>query len=483
MTENAVRAYWFTVELIPVIVTVAWVLAASEHPDPVSGMTTFELRIETVGVVQLAEKPDPKAADAPASVKPDPNLTSTVLPATRAPELDVVNVMVQVAAVLPARYESATYVTPLTDVADAVEAATSIAIAAAIPATSATPARPFLDRNPIGSSDRTPLPGRGTTAKLDDVTRLALLLLLIGATAAFAGTRTDPIPSLSTTDQTAGMPAAAIDVTAIPLGTRKSSTTPKAGYLDRCGGTPTGGPPVKIPPWVGASTWDATKKAAVRGDVTYTAQFTATHSGTKLVLKGNGLPAEAGTFPVAKSDPAYAYNPDPDGITSHSISLSLAYDPTSAASPQCERGTIGITTTGIPILDGFDAGGYDAAAVEVQDVCHGHPNQFVGYHYHGLSPCQLDASSRTHTTLVGWALDGYGIYVEYDAKGKLLTNAALDACHGQTSVVPWHGKSTRIYHYDMTVEFPYTVGCFHGTPASFLGMTMSSQNGGPPPPP
>jgi hypothetical protein len=69
----------------------------------------------------------------------------------------------------------------------------------------------------------------------------------------------------------------------------------------------------------------------------------------------------------------------------------------------------------------------------------------------------------TTTTQVGWVLDGYGLFVEYDAAGNLLTNADLDACHGRTSMVPWHGKMVSMYHYDMTLEFPYSVACFHGT--------------------
>jgi len=63
--------------------------------------------------------------------------------------------------------------------------------------------------------------------------------------------------------------------------------------------------------------------------------------------------------------------------------------------------------------------------------------------------------------------------VEYNSKGQLLTNASLDVCHGRTSVVPWHGKNVKIYHYDMTYEFPYSIGCFRGTPKSFAGMTIS----------
>ena len=126
---------------------------------------------------------------------------------------------------------------------------------------------------------------------------------------------------------------------------------------------------------------------------------------------------------------------------------------------------------GIAILDAFDAGGLDAGAEEVQDTCHGHPNNDAGYHYHSLSPCLLDAKSRKQTTQLGWALDGFGIYVEYDEHGKLLTDADLDACHGRTSRVPWHGKKVRIYHYDLTQEFPYSVSCFRAAPAAEADVT------------
>ena len=279
----------------------------------------------------------------------------------------------------------------------------------------------------------------------------------------------------TTTDQTVGMPLAQLDLTAVPLGTGKSSSTPKVGYLDRCGGTPSGGPPVFTPPWVNTSggTWNAKTKVAVAGAVTHTATFAATHSGANQVLTGNGLPALSGVFPVAQSDPAHAYNPDPSSITAHAIKLTLPYNPKANASPQCEMGAVGLASNGIPILDGFDAGGNDAAGVETLDTCHGHPNDGFGYHYHALSPCQLTTAAKTHSTLVDWALDGFGIYVEYNSKHQLLKNSNLDVCHGRTSAVPWHGKTVKIYHYDMTFEFPYTVGCYRGSPSSFIGMTIT----------
>jgi hypothetical protein len=293
------------------------------------------------------------------------------------------------------------------------------------------------------------------------------------------------ITTSTTTNQTVGMPASALDLAAIPLGSDKSTTTPKAGYLDRCGGTPSGGPPVSLPPWVDTATgtWNATTKVAVAGHVTWNSSFSATRQGSEEVFKGNGLPPLSGTFPVATSDPAHAYNPDPTAVEEHTIDVSVPYNPVVNAQPTCESGVVGIAIDGIPILDGYDAAGNDAAAVETQDVCHGHPNQNFGYHYHSLSPCILSTQALTHTTLVGWALDGFGIYVEYNSQGQLLTDSDLDACHGRTSVVPWHGKMVDIYHYDMTFEFPYTVGCFRGTPSGFAGMTIDTAGGGGGPPP
>ena len=88
------------------------------------------------------------------------------------------------------------------------------------------------------------------------------------------------------------------------------------------------------------------------------------------------------------------------------------------------------------------------------------------YHHHDVPPCILTNAPNGKATLVGYALDGYGIYVVKDAHGNLPTNTSLDACHGTTSVVSWNGKPTLIYHYVATLEYPYTVGCYHGTPIS-----------------
>jgi hypothetical protein len=49
-----------------------------------------------------------------------------------------------------------------------------------------------------------------------------------------------------------------------------------------------------------------------------------------------------------------------------------------------------------------------------------------------------------------------------------MSNDDLDLCHG-------HKHGTLGYHYHATLEYPYTVGCYMGTPIS------STSNGGPPP--
>ncbi|MFD7613153.1 hypothetical protein [Streptomyces sp. NPDC059828] len=44
----------------------------------------------------------------------------------------------------------------------------------------------------------------------------------------------------------------------------------------------------------------------------------------------------------------------------------------------------------------------------------------------------------------------------------------------------WNGRERTIYHYSATLEFPYTVGCYRGTPvdAPKHDRTGNSQRGG-----
>jgi len=140
-------------------------------------------------------------------------------------------------------------------------------------------------------------------------------------------------------------------------------------------------------------------------------------------------------------------------------------------------GMIGVALSGVALFNALDDAGRDAVAHEVQDRCSGHPERRGQHHYHGPSGCMKEASAAN--TLVGYALDGFGIYSMYDANGRELTNADLDECHGRTGKVLWDGRETTMYHYGMTREYPYTVGCFRGTPVRAQARFADGPGGGP----
>jgi hypothetical protein len=71
----------------------------------------------------------------------------------------------------------------------------------------------------------------------------------------------------------------------------------------------------------------------------------------------------------------------------------------------------------------------------------------------------LPGSNRNE--LVGWSLDGYPILGMRDSSGKRLTNADLDQCHGRAETVAIDGRRYD-YAYRLTMEYPYTIGCFTG---------------------
>jgi hypothetical protein len=274
-------------------------------------------------------------------------------------------------------------------------------------------------------------------------------------------------PTIPSTTATA-TPAATS--TSLPRGDGKYASAPATGSVYLCSGMlMTGGPATSASlPWLnGDGTYDPAKKIAVQGSVSWPSQLSITVSGNTRTISGNGLPSHAtGTFPIASTDPAYAYGPNPNAISAQSISLSLPANPAVAQTPSCVgMGAVGVMLTGAVFFNAFDAQGNDANAHETQDACAGHPQQSGMYHYHRLSPCSAD-SGTGHSSLVGYALDGFGIYGPRGEGGERLTDADLDECHGHTHAITWDGKTVTMYHYHATDEFPYTIGCYRGTPVA-----------------
>jgi hypothetical protein len=146
------------------------------------------------------------------------------------------------------------------------------------------------------------------------------------------------------------------------------------------------------------------------------------------------------------------------------------------------------------------------------DSCDGHPGPGGMYHYHGLPDCLVQyatTGANTQTTsvssfsgattspvaetnsaarkpvILGFALDGYGIYDNIAMDGKRISVSFLDSCNGIFSVVP--GYPHGVYHYvlENVKTDRSSLNCFHGFVSSHLSMQMNDSinsiaRGGPP---
>jgi len=273
----------------------------------------------------------------------------------------------------------------------------------------------------------------------------------------------------------------AVSPASLPIGDGKVTTAgPRRGYVYSCGsgfgaaGGPPGGPPggggAQVEgPWIHSDgTFDLTAKATVDGSVRWrNAKLKVRRTSRRRFFAGNGLPRgrTTGEFPVKPSDDAYSYDRNPNSIRAQRVRYSLPRHPRAASTPSClSMGPIGIAKNGVSIFNALAAEDRDAVAHEVQDHCGGHPQQSGVYHYHDIPACLTRGESKRRASgLIGYALDGYPIFGPRGHGGRLLTNQDLDACHGQVSKVFYEGRWRRIYHYNATLEYPYMLGCFHGT--------------------
>lgn len=271
----------------------------------------------------------------------------------------------------------------------------------------------------------------------------------------------------------AGSPALGHD--ARSLGDGRLSTEARADYLFSCrqwfdpnapGARRTGA-------WLDGRTYYPDRKPTVAGAVTWPdARVAVTVDGDARIVSANNLPThETGVFPIRPSDPAFAYDRNPNAIRAQDILLRLPRTPRVAPEPSCvPLGMIGFTLVGGALYNALDARGRDAPAHEILDACGGHPQRRGQYHYHDDAPClPKGADANGHSVLVGYALDGFGIYGPKDVGGRTATNKDLDACHGHVGPVQWDGRVQVVYHYHMNDEYPYSIGCFRGTPVRLGG--------------
>lgn len=269
----------------------------------------------------------------------------------------------------------------------------------------------------------------------------------------------------------------------VPLGDYKYVTNgAKKGYVYLCHANKDNPGSMVNGPWMSTSTWNFLKKISVDGNVKWaSAIFKNSPSTSTRSLSGNGLPINhtTGAFPVAATDDAHAYDPNPNTISSQKLQQNLPLNPVYSSTPYCMGGEVGVMLSGVPLFNAFDAGLRDAPAHELQDGCDGHPQGDGEYHYHNLSTCFKDVKV---STVLGYALDGFPITGPLVAKDKYLTTEDLDECHGLVSDVIIDGKKKTTYHYVMTQDFPYSAGCFRGKPVSLMvisgGGPQSQTNNG-----
>jgi hypothetical protein len=248
-------------------------------------------------------------------------------------------------------------------------------------------------------------------------------------------------------------------------------THPARNHIYSCSGTSMAAARAGLP-WIQRDgVVDNGRKPHVRGSVPWSGhRLNAIAAGSDRTITTNGLPNHAtGKFPITaqESPDAFAFDRNPHEIRQSLRIFNLPVTPEIAARPSClPVGPIGIALTGALFFSALDADLRDAVATEIFDACEGHPQQQGLYHYHHDSPCFDQGQPTRHSPLVGFASDGFAIFGPRDADGRPITNDALDECHGHVGPVTYpDGSTATVYHYHINKEFPYTVGCFRGSPS------------------
>ena len=272
--------------------------------------------------------------------------------------------------------------------------------------------------------------------------------------------------------------AHSVDVTKLPLGDNKVSDHAEVGFLWACHTDPQAGGAQVEGPWIDSAngTWNLEKKVSVSGSVTWPHSFEVGVDGDQRIFGTNDLPDHAtGVFPIASNEEAYKYDRNPNHIAEQDFAFDLPANPAVLDQPLCAPGAVGVLLSGVVLFNAVDAPGRDAVAHETQDSCQGHPQEGSVYHYHNVSRCVLEAldAGTGPSKLVGYAVDGFGIYGPRDENGEELSSDDLDECHGRVSDVEWDGKVVKMYHYVATLDFPYTVGCMRGAYSNDDVMTIS----------
>lgn len=203
--------------------------------------------------------------------------------------------------------------------------------------------------------------------------------------------------------------------------------------------------------------------------------ITISESETTRTIEITNLPADGqiGDWPMTQYPALSAIDANPGVPQGTRFTFNLPTSPQVADTPSCTSfGAIGTTLNGVVLYNAADGRGEDAVAREIVDAFGGHP-AMSEYHYHFL-PERLDVEPLAdgHSGLVGYIADGFGLYGYKGPGGVELSNLDLDECHG-------HDHEPIGYHYHATIEYPYVIGCYKGTPYSVMQSAVSVLELGP----
>ncbi|MCM2369866.1 YHYH protein [Aporhodopirellula aestuarii] len=232
--------------------------------------------------------------------------------------------------------------------------------------------------------------------------------------------------------------------------------------------------------------------------------------GRERIIRANGIPNhKTGVFPNRGN---------PNRITPQRHEYRVPADPQVADRITPMHGEFGVAINGVPFdpgagefYDGEPGWQYEPLSGAIAlgiDVSHAHVQPTGKYHYHGLPTGLIDSvevKAGEHSPLIGWAADGFPMYVVYgyqdpqnpaSAVVKLKSSyqlkqgnrpggnapggkydgtfvrdyeyvagsGDLDECNGRFAVTPEYPDGT--YVYFLTEEWPVVPRCYRGTPSS-----------------
>lgn len=228
-------------------------------------------------------------------------------------------------------------------------------------------------------------------------------------------------------------------------------------------------------------TYDLTKKIAVEGNIQLKNSKYHRYVNLKddtVTITGNTLPStEIGKFPLDRK--YYSIDRNPNRVEPNDFSVTVPRYPTPAENPSpIGLGAIAILKNGSLSYGPNDGQGNDAVKRELQDKNNGHPSESQHYHVHNIPPILYEKQDSREP--VGTAIDGYKIVAARKSDGQLYSTKELDEFHGRVvDVKQDDGTVKKEWAYCVSLDYPYTIGAFKGTPAKIEGLKEVGLGQGP----